>query len=72
MNVKICTIEGCAKPQVGKSLCGMHTSRKRRHGDPNGYVKPADRKQYGGPYMPRFGGKLRLRPCYLRSFVSSP
>lgn len=45
MNVKVCTIEGCSKPQVGKGLCGMHTSRMRRHGDPNGYVQPADRKR---------------------------
>lgn len=28
-----CTVVGCEKPHASNGLCGMHQSRKRRHGD---------------------------------------
>jgi hypothetical protein len=32
--MKICTIEGCGKKQHSFGLCGLHSSRLRRHGSP--------------------------------------
>lgn len=30
-----CSVEGCDKPKRDAGMCGMHYTRKRRHGDPS-------------------------------------
>lgn len=32
---KPCCIEGCEKPVVGRSMCAMHWTRWKKHGDPH-------------------------------------
>jgi hypothetical protein len=39
-----CNIEGCSKPVDSHGMCGMHSQRMRRYGDPH-YVTPEQQRR---------------------------
>jgi hypothetical protein len=40
MAERICSIEGCERPQLAKGMCSTHLHRVQRYGDPNFIKRP--------------------------------
>lgn len=49
--MKVCTIEGCGKPHLGRGWCSKHYERWRKYGDP---LKVVQHQLHGATLLERF------------------